>query len=269
MTAATRPFLIEDVVTGPPSPAPSVHMEPTAKRVRCVLGGTTVAGSSNAMLCFETNRLAVYYFPLQDVRPEVLVPNGHTYESALKGVADYFDVVTDGGVATDAAWEYREPIPGASPHTRYVAFHWGLMDAWFEEDEEVHIHPRDPYHRIDVLQSSRRVTITIDGRAVAESRRPRILFETSLPARYYLPREDVRLDLLQPSSTRTGCAYKGYTTQYWAFGGRDVAWSYATPSPEVGTIAGMIAFFNERVDLTVDGAQLPRPVTPWSLLATE
>lgn len=264
MTAAVRPFLIEDVVVGTPSVAPSVHLEPTEKRVRCFLGGAAVADSTQAMLCIETNRLAVYYFPLRDVRAGALVRRGHTYESPLKGVADYFDVVTDGAAATDAAWEYRDAIPGVAAGTRYVAFHWGLMDSWFEEDEEVFIHPHDPHHRIDVLQSSRRVEVAINGQVLAASPRPRMLFETDLPIRYYLPREDVRLDLLQPSSTRTGCAYKGFTTQYWSFEGRDVAWTYTTPSLEVSRIAGMIAFFNERVDLTVDGARQPRPVNHWA-----
>ena len=264
MTTAARPFLIEDVVTGPPSLAPTVRLEPTAKRVRCFLGGTAVADSTHAMLCFETNRLAVYYFPLHDVRDGALVPTGRTYESAFKGAAAYFDVRAGGVTAPDAAWEYHEALPGAEPGTRYVAFHWGLMDAWFEEDEEVFIHPRDPYHRIDVLQSSRKVEVAINGCVLAESRRPRILFETSLPPRYYLSGEDVRLDLLQPSTTRTGCAYKGFTTQYWAFDGRDVAWSYAAPTVEVAKIAGMISFFNERVDLVIDGQPQPRPVTPWS-----
>ena len=264
MTAATRPFLIEDVVTGPPSVAPAVRLEPTAKRVRCVLAGTVVADSTHAMLCFETNRLAVYYFPMHDVRDGALVASGRTYESALKGTAQYFDVIAGGVTVSDAAWEYHEALPGADRGTRYVAFHWGLMDAWFEEDEEVFIHPRDPYHRIDVLQSSRKVEVTLNGRVLAGSLRPRILFETSLPPRYYMSREDVRLELLQASATRTGCAYKGFTTQYWAFDGRDVAWSYESPSAEVGKIAGMIAFFNERVDLVIDGQLQPRPVTPWS-----
>ena len=264
MTAAARPFLIEDVVTGPPSATPCVHLEPTAKRVRCFLGGAAVADSTHAMLCFETNRLAAYYFPLHDVLTGALVPSGRTYESPLKGRAAYYDVTSGGVTAADAAWEYQQALPGAEPATRYVAFHWGLMDAWFEEDEEVFVHPRDPYHRIDVLQSSRTVEVAIDGCVLAESQRARILFETSLPPRYYLPRSDVRLDLLRASATRTGCAYKGYTTQYWAFDGRDVAWTYESPSAEVGKIAGMIAFFNERVDLVIDGQSQPRPRTPWS-----
>ena len=105
MTAATRPFLIEEVVTGPPSVAPTVHLEPTAKRLRCFLGGNLVADSTRAMLCFETNRLAVYYFPLNDVRDGTLAPSGRTYESRLKGTALYFDVTAGGVTVSDAAWE--------------------------------------------------------------------------------------------------------------------------------------------------------------------
>lgn len=264
MSAATRPFLIEDVVTGPPSTPPSVRLEPTAKRVRCVLGGVAVADSAHAMLCVETNRLPVYYFPLHDVRADALVPNGRTYESSFKGRAQYYNVVTAGAIAADAAWEYCDALPGAAPGTRYVAFHWTLMDAWFEEDEEVFAHPRDPYHRLDVLQSSRHVQIAADGIVLAKSRAPRILFETGLPPRYYMPPADVRLDVLQPSTTRTACAYKGFTTQYWSLNGRDVAWMYARPAPEAAPVAGHTAFFNERVDLTIDGEEQPRPVTPWS-----
>lgn len=260
----SRRFLIEDVVTGPPSAAASVRLEPTAKRVRCVLGGVTVADSTHAMLCLETNRLPVYYFPLRDVRMDALAPSGRTYESGFKGRAQYYDVATAGATAADGAWEYCQALPGAEMGERYIAFHWTVMDAWFEEDEEVFVHPRDPHHRIDVLQSSRHVQVALNAVVLAESRTPCILFETGLPPRYYLPREDVRLELLQPSSTRTGCAYKGFTTQYWAAGGRDVAWSYAEPAPEVSKIAGRIAFFNERVDLTIDGKEGPRPVTHWS-----
>ena len=264
MTTAARPFLIEDVVLGPPAPSPSVRLEPCAKRVRCFVGGVAVADSSGVMLCFETNRLPVYYFPLHDVRAGTLVATGRTYESPLKGSADYFDVVAGGVTAAEAAWEYRHALPGALPGTRYVAFHWTLMDAWFEEDEEVFGHPRDPYHRIDVLRSGRHVQVALDGVVLADSTNTHVLVETSLPVRYYVPRDDVRLDLLQPSDTRTGCAYKGYTTRYWSRGGRDVAWTYESPAPEVGRIAGLVAFFNERVDLTVDGRPQPRPVTPWS-----
>jgi uncharacterized protein (DUF427 family) len=142
------------------------------------------------------------------------------------------------------------------------------MDAWYEEDEQVFEHPRDPYHRVDVLQSSRQVRVEIGGQVVAESRHPRLLFETNLPTRYYLPVEDVRMDLLEATQTSTVCPYKG-TASYWRLRGdppaRDVAWSYLDPIPEIPKIRGLIAFFNERVDaLYVDDELQDKPKTPWS-----
>jgi uncharacterized protein (DUF427 family) len=142
------------------------------------------------------------------------------------------------------------------------------MDAWFEEDEEVFVHPRDPHKRVDILASSRHVRVEIDGVTLAESSSPRMLFETSLPVRYYLPKPDVRLDLLVPSDTVTRCPYKGTTVHYSAnVDGTlrpDVAWCYQAPVAESLKIAGLIAFYNERVDLYVDGERLERPETPFS-----
>ena len=140
------------------------------------------------------------------------------------------------------------------------------MDAWYEEDEQVIAHAHDPFHRIDVLLSFRHVQVRIGGKVVADTRRSRMLFETGLPVRYYIPREDVDLDALTRSGTVTACAYKGQTSQYWKFRGdaRDVAWSYSSPSPEASAVAGMVCFFNERVDINVDDVVQPRPQTPWS-----
>jgi uncharacterized protein (DUF427 family) len=142
------------------------------------------------------------------------------------------------------------------------------VDAWFEEDDEVFVHARDPYHRVDVLNSSRHVRVEIDGATVAASRRPRLLFETGLPTRYYLPKADVRMDLLEPTDTTTRCPYKGEAI-YWSarIGGQlreDVVWSYPYPIPEIPKIEHLLAFFNERVDLYVDGELQVRPQTPWS-----
>jgi uncharacterized protein (DUF427 family) len=144
---------------------------------------------------------------------------------------------------------------------------FGAFDAWYEEDELNVAHPRDPFHRIDVLPSSRRVRVELDGQVLAESSRPTLLFETMLPARYYLPREDIRAELT-PSATRTYCAYKGEAS-YWsaAAGGRavpDIAWTYQQPRHDAAQVRGLIAFFNERLDITVDGKRLDRPRTPWS-----
>jgi uncharacterized protein (DUF427 family) len=149
----------------------------------------------------------------------------------------------------------------------YVVLDFGAFDAWYEEDELNVAHPRDPFHRIDVLSSSRRVRLERDGQVLAESSRPMLLFETMLPTRYYLPREDILAELI-PSGTRTYCAYKGQAS-YWSatIGGRvlpDIAWTYEEPLHDAVRVRDLIAFFGERIDVVLDGERLKRPITPWS-----
>jgi uncharacterized protein (DUF427 family) len=138
----------------------------------------------------------------------------------------------------------------------HIRFDWGAMDAWFEEDEEVFTHARDPYRRIDALRSSRHVRVELDGVVLADSRRPTVLFETGLRPRYYLPKVDVRTDLLEPTDTVTSCPYKGQARYWSARVGerveRDVAWSYPTPLPESAPVAGLVCFYDERLDVLVD-----------------
>jgi uncharacterized protein (DUF427 family) len=140
----------------------------------------------------------------------------------------------------------------------YVALDFDAFDAWYEEDEPVAGHPREPFHRVDVRRTSRPVRIEVDGDVVAETTRARLLFETSLPMRFYLPREDARV-ALRPGSWQTHCPYKGHAS-YWSLDGREnVAWSYERPLPEVGAIAGLVAFWDEQVDVVFDGERRPRP----------
>jgi uncharacterized protein (DUF427 family) len=159
-----------------------------------------------------------------------------------------------------------EPPPPLEPLAGLITFSWRDL-TWFEEDEELMAHARDPHKRVDVVPSSRHVRVELDGQVLAESSRPLVLFETSLPPRYYLPAEDVVADLV-PSETETICPYKG-VARYWSVpvGDRvveDVVWSYPTPIPENPRIAGRLCFLNEKVDLVVDGERQVRPVTPWS-----
>jgi uncharacterized protein (DUF427 family) len=144
-----------------------------------------------------------------------------------------------------------------------VRLDWDAMSEWFEEDEIVYTHPRDPYTRVDVLASSRQVRIEADGVVLAETRSPRLLFETGLPTRYYLPLADVRMDLLRPSSSETYCPYKG-VAGYFSLAKEDrirpdIAWVYRTPLPESQKVAGLVSFYNERVDIYVDGKLQERP----------
>ena len=245
-----------------------IEWEPSPRWVRVRFGGETIADSKRVMLMRETGHLPVYYFPQADVRLDLLAASDHTTSSPHKGAATHWHLKAGDRVAENAAWGYLNPDPDWAAIKGYLAFDWPKMDAWFEEEEEVFVHPRDPYKRIDVLPSSRHVKVVVDGVTVADTRRPHLLFETSLPTRYYIPQEDVRLDLLQPSDTRTRCPYKGQAS-YWSvkIGQQvypDIVWSYPDPIPECPKVRGLLCFFNEKVDLLIDGALQKRPQTPWS-----
>jgi uncharacterized protein (DUF427 family) len=200
------------------------------------------------------------------VRTELLVPSGRTQHSPSRGEAEYLTVKVGDREVPDAAWRYPDsPIEALRD---YVRFDWKAMDAWFEEDEEVFIHPRDPHSRVDVLHSSRHVEVHVNGVKIADSTRPTLLFETGLPTRYYFPQTDVRMDLLTPTETETGCPYKGFA-HYWTVETdgeihEDLAWSYRAPFHESLKVAGLVSFYNEKVDLVVDGEAQERPRTPFS-----
>jgi uncharacterized protein (DUF427 family) len=246
----------------------TVRVEPCPRRLRGRLGPETVFDTTRALLLFEDGHLPVYYLPVEDVRADLLEPSERRTMCPRKGEASYRSIRVGDRVVADAAWRYEQPIEECPDISGYTAFYWNALDSWWEEDDEVFVHPRDPYHRVDVLRSSRNVRVEIDGEPLAESDRPLLLFETGLPTRYYLPRADVRLDLLQASRTTSSCPYKGTASYLSArVGGTlhdDVAWSYERPIPECAKVEQAICFFNERVDLTVDGERLERPQTPWS-----
>lgn len=263
---------LEDKVIDLPRMTPpreEIVWEPSPRRVRAMFAGETIADSARAMLMIEGRRIAVYYFPVDDVRTDLLVPSAHRKSSESKGEATFWSIRVGERTAENAARRYLQPPRGAPDIAGYVTFSWEAMDAWFEEDDEVFIHPRSPYHRVDVLNSSRHVRVILGGTVVADTSRPRLLFETSLPTRYYIPKLDVRMDLLRPSETTTGCPYKGRAS-YWhaEINGHtfeDIAWCYPTPIPECPKIENLVAFFNERVDaIEVDGEIQPVPKTPWS-----
>jgi len=244
----------------------SVRVEPGAKRVRAYLAGQLVADTRHPLLVWEIPYYPAYYFPVADVRAS-LVPTGKTEHSPSRGNADVYDVETgDGATATGAAHRYPDsPIDELRDHVR---LDWDAMDTWLEEDEPVYTHPRNPYTRVDILASSRRVRVEIDGVTVADSPRPHILFETGLPARYYLPLSDVRMDLLRPSETVSHCPYKG-AASYWSVDtGQDVhpdvVWTYRAPLPESQKIAGLACFYNEKVDTYIDDELQERPHTKFS-----
>lgn len=243
-------------------------IEPSPRRVRVMFAGEVVADSTEARLLFETGKLPVYYFPNDDVRVDALSASGRVEADDVKGPTQFFDLDVGGHAADHAAWCCAGNLEYGPDIGDLIAFDWNRMDAWFEEDEEVFVHARDPYHRVDVVESSRHVEIRIDHTAVADSRRPMMLFETGLPTRYYLPKMDVRLELLERSESHTGCPYKGTADYFSVRTGKrlveDIAWCYETPIPEIPKIAGRLCFFDERVDVVIDGRSQERPRTKWS-----
>jgi uncharacterized protein (DUF427 family) len=242
-----------------------VRVEHGQKRVRAYLGGELVADTTGPLLVWEIPSYPAYYLPLADVRA-TLVATGMTEHSPSRGDAEVLDVVVARGKAAGAA--RRFPASPIEELRDAVRLDFDAMEEWLEEDEPIYVHPRSPYARIDVLASSRHVRIEVDGVTVAESTSPRILFETGLPPRYYLPLPDLRLDLLRPSNTQTQCPYKG-TAAYWSLDVNgtvydDLLWIYRTPLPESQKVAGLACFYNEKVDLFVDGEPVDRPRTHFS-----
>ncbi len=223
--------------------------------MRAVFAGEVVADTTRPLLVWEVPYYPTYYLPREDVRTELFVPTGRTRNSRQRGAGTVSHLRVGDREAAHAVTEYTD----SEALRDHVRLHWHAMDAWFEEDEEVYTHPRDPYVRVDVLTSSRHVRVVVDGVKVADTRSPRLLFETNLPVRYYLPKVDVRLDLLEPSDKVTHCPYKGQA-EYWSVrvNGElveDLAWSYRTPLRESEPIAGYLAFPQDRAEVYVDGVR--------------
>ena len=244
-----------------------VRIERGAKRVRAYLGGQVVADTTRPVFVWEVPYYPAYYIPQADVRAELLEADGNVVvHSPSRGDGRRLTVRAGDREAPGAALRYEDsPIADLRD---LIRLDWDAMDAWFEEDEQVFTHPRDPYTRVDILASSRHVRIEVEGRALAESPSPRVLFETGLPVRFYLPRPHVRMDLLAPSHTVSHCPYKGRAEWFSVRVGQtvreDLAWSYPAPLPESQKVAGLIAFLDEKVDVHVDGVRRERPTTKWS-----
>ena len=242
-----------------------IRVEHSRKRVRILLAGELVADTTAPLLVWEVPYYPTYYVPAGDVAAKLVVA-GSASDSRL-GVAEVLTVQVPGGATAEQAAR-RYPASPAVQLRDAVRFEWDAMSEWLEEDEPVYTHARDPHTRVDILASSRHVRVEIDGVTVADSHSPRILFETGLPPRYYLPLTDIRTDLLRSSDTHTHCPYKG-TASYWSVDTgkdlhEDVVWMYRTPLPESQKIAGLAAFYDEKVDVFVDGAPQHRPRTKWS-----
>jgi uncharacterized protein (DUF427 family) len=247
----------------PAAIVPVDHVEPVPRRIRAVLDGQVVVDTTAARYVWEWPNYPQYYVPLADVAPGVLVDEDHV-EPSTRGAARRHGLRVGDVSRPEAALVYGEDAIDGLVDT--VRFTWAALDSWFEEDEQVFVHPRSPYNRVDAIRSTRTVRVELGGVVLAESSSPVLVFETGLPTRYYLDRTDVRFEHLVPSDTTTACPYKGRTSGYWSVrvGGQthqDLAWAYDFPTRELQPITGLVAFYNEKVDVIVAGEPLARPVT--------
>ena len=229
------------------------HVEPAPRRVRGLLAGETIFDTTRALYVWEKPYYPYYYIPLADVGPQ-LVSEDATRRTS-RGLTEIFGLKAGDVHRPHAARVVREsPIDQLSGTVR---FEWNSLDAWLEEDEEVFVHPRNPYVRVDALRSTRTVRVELEGVVLGESSSPIMVFETGLPTRYYLNRTEIDFEHLIPTATVTECPYKGMTSGWWSvrIGGvvhPDLAWSYDFPTRQLLPIAGLVAFYNERVDLFVE-----------------
>jgi uncharacterized protein (DUF427 family) len=263
---------------------PQLRYQPTAKRVRAMVGGNTIVDTLYALLVWEPKRITpIYAVPDVDLQAELAPPGQepgevaeHGFRVGLDGppaldprtgfsrhttLGEEFDVVTSGTRLPRAAFRPDDPDFAGYVVLDFKAFNW------LEDDEEIIGHPRDPFHRVDIRASSLTIDVRLDDVTLATTNGAQLLYETMLPVRYYIPPADVRLDLMEPSAKKTVCPYKG-TASYWTYphseSGRNIAWMYDQRFRDAAQIQGLLSFFNERVDITVDGVRQERPVTPWS-----
>jgi len=255
---ATRgPETVNYRIDGPPH---RLLWQPFPRRVRAVLDGELVLDTRDGKLLHESNLLPQLYAPRGDVNEDLLEPSAHTTHCPFKGDAAYFSVRAGAALAENAVWSYPAPTADASWLRGHVAVRWEAMDAWFDEADEVFGHLCDPYHRVDIRATSAHVRVqAVDG-VVAETRRAKLLSETGLPNRYYVPPEDVRLELLEPSGTHTSCPYKGRASYRGLRAGpgiiRDAAWFYPSPLDGAARIADHLCFLADGVDTYVDGRRI-------------
>ncbi|MDP9396933.1 MAG: DUF427 domain-containing protein [Actinomycetota bacterium] len=244
------------------APKHVLYLHELDQRIRGTLGGETVVDTWRARLLHETGLLPQWYLPLADVRPDSLVPSDTTTYCPYKGDASYYSLRVGDRLVEDAVWHYRDPLPGAPPLGDLVAFYLDRVDAWYEEDERLLGHPRDPFHRVDTRASSRHVVVQVAGQTVADTTRPVGVFETGLPVRWYLPPDDIEEKYLEATTSESICPYKG-RADYCSVrvGGtlvEDAAWCYAEPLREAEQVENYLSFFPERVSITVDGEPCDR-----------
>ena len=240
------------------------------KWIRGYVAGHKVVDSRQFMFVWEIPYWPWWFFARSDIAADLVERTDAEPTNSAAAGATRYDLVVGDRTLENAAWGHPYRTDELAD---LVAIEFEALDHWFEEDVEVFVHPRGPFTRVDALASSRHVTVSIDGTVLAESTKPTVLFETGVPARYYLPMTDVRMDLLQTSDRRSSCPYKG-DAQFWSahVANRivdDIAWSYALPRHESLAIAGLVCFYDELVDIDIDGIRQSRPITHFTAGSAE
>jgi len=237
------------------APKHLLYLHDVQPRIRGVLAGESVVDTRHGKLLHESAMLPQWYLPLADIRDDLLVESSTTTHCPFKGDASYYSLQVGDRHVEDAIWTYRDPLPEAAWLEGLAGFYFDRLDTWYQEDDEVFGHPRDPFHRVDTHHTSRHVVVRAGGQTVADSTDTIALFETGLGVRYYLPEADVRIELLGPSETTSVCPYKG-TAGYRSLtvGAQtiaDAAWFYAVPFAEAAEVAGYLSFDGTGIDLEV------------------
>jgi uncharacterized protein (DUF427 family) len=231
-------------------PAHKLYFSAFPRRVRAELAGGVIFETEAGMLLHETALLPQLYVPIADMDAALLEATDHHTHCPFKGDASYHTIRVGDMVRENGVWGYPEPLPAASWLRDYRALYWWAADAWYDEDEQVFVHLRDPFHRVDVRPTRRHVRVMLDGLLLAESDDPTVLSETGLPNRWYLSPDDLRVRLA-PSDTTTGCPYKGEASYGSVDGVDDVAWTYPDPLPDARRIAGLWAFDDTKVRIEI------------------
>jgi uncharacterized protein (DUF427 family) len=230
-------------------PAHRMFFEPFTRRVRAELAGETVIETRSAHLLHETGIRARLYVPIANVRPDVLESSELTTHCPFKGDATYRTLRVGHRVAEDALWLYEHPIASAAWLEGCAGVYEDRFDRWLDEDDEVVGYLPDPYHRVDIRHSSRRLRVVGPGETLlAETSAPLIVSETGIVDRFYVPRADV-VAKLERSGRVTASPYMGYSTYWSTADAPDIAWSYERPVDESARLAGYVSFDGEGIEV--------------------